>query len=96
MENGAKAHGQGIILNVEARFGDFAVACVRQVAAAHCCAAAWHSYSLPYVTYGESIAVHTEIEERRAKVFIQRHRIMHSDTSPAEGGERAQCTFEKM
>jgi 4-hydroxybenzoyl-CoA thioesterase len=44
------------------------------------------------VTHGERVDVHTEIEEWRGKVFIQRHRIMRGDTLICEGrATRALC-----
>jgi 4-hydroxybenzoyl-CoA thioesterase len=43
-------------------------------------------------TYGESLVVHTRIEEWRGKVFIQSHRIMRNDTLICEGqATRALC-----
>ncbi|MEW9586166.1 acyl-CoA thioesterase [Paraburkholderia sp. DGU8] len=46
-------------------------------------------------THGESLEVHTEIEEWRGKVFIQRHRIMRGETLVCEGREtRALCIRE--
>jgi len=46
-------------------------------------------------TYGESIDIHTGIEEWRGKVFIQRHRIMRGDALICEGREtRALCVRE--
>ncbi|SDJ51119.1 4-hydroxybenzoyl-CoA thioesterase [Paraburkholderia steynii] len=36
-------------------------------------------------TYGESLVVHTRVEEWRGKVFIQSHRIMRNDTLICEG-----------
>ena len=44
------------------------------------------------VTYCETIEVHTDIEEWRAKVFVQRHRVMRGDTLICDGREtRALC-----
>jgi len=44
------------------------------------------------VTYGECIDVHTDVEEWRGKVFIQRHRIMRGDTLICEARTtRALC-----
>lgn len=44
------------------------------------------------VTYGESIDVHTDIEEWRGKVFIERHRILRADTLVCEArATRALC-----
>jgi 4-hydroxybenzoyl-CoA thioesterase len=44
------------------------------------------------VTYGERVDVHTDVEEWRGKVFIQRHRIMRGDTLICEGrATRALC-----
>lgn len=43
-------------------------------------------------TYGETIEVHTCVEEWRAKVFVHRHRVMRGDTPLCEGTEvRAFC-----
>ncbi|MEM5429287.1 acyl-CoA thioesterase [Cupriavidus oxalaticus] len=43
-------------------------------------------------TYGESLDVHTDIEEWRGKIFIQRHRVLRGDTLVCEGREtRALC-----
>lgn len=43
-------------------------------------------------TYGETIEVHTTVEEWRGKVFVQRHRVMRGDTLLCEGREtRALC-----
>lgn len=38
-------------------------------------------------TYGETIAVHTTVEEWQAKVFKHRHRVMRGDTLLCEGTE---------
>lgn len=38
-------------------------------------------------TYGESIVVHTYVEEWRPKVFIQHHRVLRGDTLICEGRE---------
>jgi 4-hydroxybenzoyl-CoA thioesterase len=38
-------------------------------------------------TYGETIEVHTTVEEWRAKVLIQRHRIVRGDDLICEGRE---------
>ncbi len=32
-------------------------------------------------TYGETLTVHTQVDEWRAKVFVQRHRITRADAS---------------
>lgn len=51
-----------------------------------------HTRFLRSVTYGEAIAVHTDIEEWRGKVFVQRHRVMRGDELVCEGREtRALC-----
>ncbi|HWP19585.1 MAG TPA: acyl-CoA thioesterase [Burkholderiaceae bacterium] len=43
-------------------------------------------------TYGETLQVHTEVEEWRGKVFVQRHRVMRGDELLCEGREtRAFC-----
>ena len=38
-------------------------------------------------TYGQSLEVHTSIEEWRAKVFIEHHRILRGDDLLCEGRE---------
>jgi 4-hydroxybenzoyl-CoA thioesterase len=38
-------------------------------------------------TYGETIAVHTCVEERQAKTFRHRHRVLRGDTLLCEGTE---------
>lgn len=38
-------------------------------------------------TYGETLEVHTHVEEWRAKVFIQHHRIVRGDDVLCEGRE---------
>ncbi len=38
-------------------------------------------------TYGETIAVHTTVEEWQAKVFKHRHRVLRGDTLLCEGTE---------
>ena len=51
-----------------------------------------HTRFVNSVTYGESIEVHTHIEEWRGKVFIQQHRVMRGDMLICEGREtRALC-----
>jgi 4-hydroxybenzoyl-CoA thioesterase len=51
-----------------------------------------HTRFVKSVTYGETIAIHTRIEEWRAKVFIQHHRVMRGDDLICEGREtRALC-----
>lgn len=43
-------------------------------------------------TYGESLEVHTSVEEWRNKVFVQGHRVMRGNTLLCEGREtRAFC-----
>ena len=43
-------------------------------------------------TYGETIEVHTTVEEWKGKVFVQHHRVMRGDTLLCEGREtRALC-----
>ena len=55
-----------------------------------------HTRFLTSVTYGESLDVHTDIEEWRGKVFIQRHRVMRGDALICEGREtRALCVREE-
>lgn len=54
-----------------------------------------HTRFLTSVTYGETIELHTDIEEWRGKVFIQRHRVMRGETLICEGREtRALCVRE--
>ncbi|MCM5682792.1 acyl-CoA thioesterase [Schlegelella sp. S2-27] len=51
-----------------------------------------HTRFLQPATYGETLEVHTDIEEWRRKVFIQRHRVMRNETLLCEGREtRAFC-----
>ena len=51
-----------------------------------------HTRFLKSVTYGETIEVHTDVEEWRGKVFIQRHRVLRGDDLICEGREtRALC-----
>ena len=51
-----------------------------------------HTRFLKPATYGETIAVHTSVDEWRAKVFVQRHRIVRGDDLLCEGTEvRAFC-----
>ena len=51
-----------------------------------------HTRFLQPATYGETLQVHTDIEEWRRKVFIQRHRVMRDETLLCEGREtRAFC-----
>ena len=38
-------------------------------------------------TYGQTLTVHTHVEEWRAKVFVQRHRVVRRD----EGGDTLIC-----
>ncbi len=46
-------------------------------------------------TYGETLQVHTSVEEWRNKVFVQLHRVMRGDTLLCEGREtRAFCVRE--
>ena len=43
-------------------------------------------------TYGQTLQIHTSVEEWRNKVFIQKHRVMRSDDLICEGHEtRAFC-----
>ena len=51
-----------------------------------------HTKFLKSVTYGETIDVHTDVEEWRGKVFVQRHRVMRGGELICEGREtRALC-----
>jgi 4-hydroxybenzoyl-CoA thioesterase len=51
-----------------------------------------HTRFLKSATYGETLEIHTTVEEWRRKVFIQRHRVMRGDTLLCEGQEtRALC-----
>lgn len=51
-----------------------------------------HTRFLQPATYPDVLQIHTDIEEWRAKVFIQRHRVMRGDTLICEGREtRAFC-----
>jgi 4-hydroxybenzoyl-CoA thioesterase len=44
-------------------------------------------------TYGETLQIHTEVEQWHAKAFVQHHRVMRDDTLLSEGREtRAFCT----
>jgi len=46
-----------------------------------------HTKFLRPATYGETIEVHTTVEEWRAKVLIQHHRIVRGDDLICEGRE---------
>ena len=51
-----------------------------------------HTRFFKAATYGETIEVHTDVEEWRGKVFIQRHRVLRGDELICEGREtRALC-----
>jgi 4-hydroxybenzoyl-CoA thioesterase len=51
-----------------------------------------HTRFVRTATYGETLSVHTSVEEWRSKVFVQRHRILRGDTLICEGTEtRAFC-----
>ena len=51
-----------------------------------------HTKFVKSATFGETLQVHTRIEEWRAKVFIQHHRVMRGDELICEGREtRAFC-----
>ena len=51
-----------------------------------------HTRFLRPATYGDIIEVHTHVEEWRAKVFVQHHRILRGDELLCEGSEvRAFC-----
>ena len=55
-----------------------------------------HTRFLQSVTYGETIEVHTCVEEWRNKVFIQLHRIRRGDDLICEGREtRALCVRDE-
>jgi 4-hydroxybenzoyl-CoA thioesterase len=46
-------------------------------------------------TYGERLDIHTQVEEWRGKIFIQKHRIMRGGSLICEGREtRALCVRE--
>ena len=52
-----------------------------------------HIRFLKPATYPDMLQIHTDIEEWRAKVFIQCHRVLRGDTLICEGREtRAFCT----
>lgn len=46
-----------------------------------------HTRFLKPATYGETIVVHTHVEEWRAKVFVQHHRVTRGDDLLCEGRE---------
>lgn len=46
-----------------------------------------HTKFLRTATYGETIQIHTSVEEWRAKVFIQRHLVKRGDELLCEGRE---------
>jgi len=46
-----------------------------------------HTKFIKSVTYGETITVHTQVEEWRDKVFIQLHRVTRGDELICEGRE---------
>ena len=46
-----------------------------------------HTRFIKAVTYGETITITTHVEEWRAKVFIQVHRVMRGDDLICEGRE---------
>ncbi len=51
-----------------------------------------HTRFVASATYGETLEVQTRIEEWRAKVFVQQHRIVRGDVLICEGREtRAFC-----
>lgn len=51
-----------------------------------------HTKFVQSATYGQTLGVHTRIDEWRAKVFIQHHRVMRGDDLICEGREtRAFC-----
>jgi 4-hydroxybenzoyl-CoA thioesterase len=48
------------------------------------------------VTYGEHVEIHTDIEEWRGKVFIERHRVMRGDELICESRiTRALCVRQE-
>ena len=46
-----------------------------------------HTKFLRTATYGETLQIHTCVQEWRAKVFIQKHLVMRGDTLLCEGEE---------
>jgi len=46
-----------------------------------------HTRFIKSVTYGETITVHTQVEEWREKVFVQLHRVTRGDELICEGRE---------
>jgi len=46
-----------------------------------------HTRFFTAATYGESLVVHTQVEEWRRKVFIQQHRVLRGETLICEGRE---------
>jgi len=46
-----------------------------------------HTKFIKSVTYGETIVIHTQVEEWRDKVFIQHHRVTRGDDLICEGRE---------
>ncbi len=46
-----------------------------------------HTKFIKAVTYGETITITTHIDEWRAKVFVQLHRVMRGDELVCEGRE---------
>jgi 4-hydroxybenzoyl-CoA thioesterase len=46
-----------------------------------------HTKFIKSVTYGETITIHTQVEEWRDKVFIQHHRVTRGDELICEGRE---------
>jgi 4-hydroxybenzoyl-CoA thioesterase len=46
-----------------------------------------HTQFFKPATYGERLQVHTSVEEWRAKVLIQKHRVMRGDELLCEGRE---------
>ena len=54
-----------------------------------------HTRFLRPATYGETLEVHTRVEEWRPKVFIQHHRVLRGEELLCEGREtRAFCIRE--
>lgn len=55
-----------------------------------------HTRFVKSATYGETLVIHTTVEEWRAKVFIQHHRVMRGDDLICEGREtRAFCVKDE-
>lgn len=46
-----------------------------------------HARFVKSATYGESLTIHTHVEEWRAKAFIQKHRVMRGEDLICESSE---------